>query len=436
MTAAVANRRRLLRSMVAAAVGTEPLLTWARAWAQDQPFRPEAGAQLRMLRWGKFLDAEERATNENIRAFSEATGVPVRVDSVWQDDVHPQVSVAANVGSGPDVAWTLQMTPHLISDKVLDLSDLADHIGGKYGGWYPLVRDYGVKDGRWIGVSPFMVGVLPVYRISALREAGFQAFPETTDDFLRLCRELKRINKPAGFAFSRSPNDGNSFCHWLLWSHGGKLVDEANKVAINAPETVRAVEYARDLAQHLIPGTIAWNDASNNGAFLNSQVWLTNNAVSIYGKALADRMEITADIDHALWPIGPGGQPAEFHLMFPFVVMRYTRFPNAAKALLAFLMEAPQYGRVLDQSVGYLSQGLKGYEDAPVWQRDPKVRFFRDVAARGRPISYAGRLGPEAAQALADSIVADMFAEAVTGQSAPRDAVARAERRVQRIYRN
>jgi multiple sugar transport system substrate-binding protein len=428
------GRRHLLRSAGALA-GGGPLLAWARAWAQEQPFRPERGAQLRMLRWGKFLDAEERATNENIRAFSQATGVEVRVDSVWQDDVHPQVSVAANIGSGPDVAWTLQMTPQLVADKLLDVSDVAEHVGGRYGGWYPLVREYGTRDGRWIGISPFVVGVLPVYRTSAVREAGFERFPEDTDGFLRLCREMKRVGKPAGFAFSRAPNDGNSFCHWLLWSHGGKLVDERDRVAINSPETLRAVEYARDLAQHFLPGTLGWNDASNNGAFLNGQAWLTNNAVSVYGKALADRMEIAPDIDHALWPVGPSGQPGEMHLTFPFVVMRHTRFPNAAKAFLAFMMERPQYERVLEASVGYVSQGLRAHDDSPVWRGDPKVRFFRDVAARGRPISYAGRLGPAAAAALADSVVADMFADAVSGQAGSRDAVARAERRAQRIYR-
>jgi multiple sugar transport system substrate-binding protein len=431
------GRRDLLRSAGAGALAAgAPLLDRARAWAQAQPFQPERGAQLRMLRWGKFLDAEERATNENIRAFTAATGVEVRVDSVWQDDVHPQVSVAANVGSGPDIAWTLQMTPQLVADKLLDLTDLADHVGAASGGWYPLIREYGMRDGRWIGVSPFIVGVLPVYRVSAVREAGFERFPEDTDGFLRLCREMRRIGKPAGFALSRAPNDGNSFSHWLLWSHGGRLVDERHRVAINSPETLRAAEYARELAQHFIPGTLAWNDASNNGAFLNGQVWLTNNAVSIYGKALADRMEIAADIDHAPWPIGPPGQPGELHIVFPLVAMRYTRFPNAAKAFLAFMMDRPQYERVLENSVGYFSQGLRGYDSSPVWQRDPKVRLFRDVAARGRSLGYAGRLGPEASQALADSIVADMFAEVVGGQASPRDAVARAERRVQRIYRS
>jgi multiple sugar transport system substrate-binding protein len=421
------ERRHLL-----AAAAALPL----RARAQSLPFQPERGAQLRMLRWGRFLEAEDRATLENIRAFTEATGVEVRLDSIWQDDVHPQLSVAASIGSGPDVAWTLQMTPQLITDKLLDLSDVAEHVGQRAGGWYRLVQDYGMRDGRWVGLSPFVVGVLPVYRISAMKEAGFERFPEDTDGFLRLVREMKRINKPAGFAFSRAPNDGNSFCHWLLWSHGGKLVDERNRVTINSPETLRALDYARDLAQHFIPGTQGWNDASNNGAFLNGQVWLTNNAVSIYGKALADRMDIAADIDHALWPVGPVGQPAEMHLVFPFVVMRYTRYPNAAKALLAFLMDRPQYERVLEASVGYLSQGLHAYDDSPVWRRDPKVRLFRDVAARGRPVSHAGTLGPEASAALADSVVADMFAEAVGGQATPREAAARAERRAQRIYRS
>ncbi|MCB4824338.1 hypothetical protein [Roseicella aerolata] len=64
------------------------------------------------------------------------------------------------------------------------------------------------------------------------------------------------------------------------------------------------------------------------------------------------------------------------------------------------------------------------------------MRLFRDVAARGRPVSHAGRLGPEASAALADSVVADMFAEAVGGQATPREAAARAERRAQRIYRS
>lgn len=428
------RRRHLLGNATGVLAGAS-IFDWARAWAQDQPFRPEPGAQLRFLRWSRFLEAEDRATTENIRAFSEATGVPVRIDNVWQDDVLPQLSVAASIGNGPDLAWTLHTTPHMFADKLLDVTDVAEHIGGKYGGWYPLIEQYGKRYGRWIGISNVVIGVLPVYRVSALREAGFERFPADTDGFLRLCEGLKRIGKPAGFAFSRAPSDGNSFCHWMLWSHGGQLVDENSRVALNSPETIRAVEYARALGATFIPGSIGWNDASNNSAFLAGQVWLTNNSISIYGKARADRLEMADDIDHALWPVGPVGQPTELHLVYPFIAFRYSRYPNAAKALLTYMLEQPQYGRVLENSVGYLSHALRAYDDSPLWRSDPRITVFRDVAARGRPLSYAGALGVNAATAFSESIVADMFAEAVSGQASPRDAVARAERRVQRIYR-
>jgi multiple sugar transport system substrate-binding protein len=427
---------RIARRHLLGAAAAVPLLDWARAWAQDQPFRPEPGAQLRFLRWSRFLEAEDKATAENIRAFSEATGVPVRIDSVWQDDVQPQLGVAANVGSGPDLAWTLHTTPHLFADKLLDLTDVAEHIGGRYGGWYPLIEQYGKREGRWIGISNVVIGVLPVYRRSAVREAGFESFPTDTDGFLRLCEGLRRIGKPAGFPFGRAPSDGNSFCHWMLWSHGGKLVDENDRVALNSPETLRAVEYARALAATFIPGTIGWNDASNNSAFLAGQVSLTNNSVSIYGKARADRMEMAEDIDHANWPVGPAGQPTELHLVYPFIAFRYSRYPNAAKALLAFMLERAQYERVLENSMGYLSHALRAYDASPLWRSDPRIAAFRDVAARGRPLSHAGSIGTQSAAAFSESIVADMFAEAVGGTASPRDAVTRAERRAQRIYRS
>lgn len=424
------TRRRVL----GAAAGAS-LTDWAQAWAQDAPFKPEPGASLSFLRWSPFLEAEGRTTAENIRAFTAATGVPVKQEQVWQDDVQSALSVAASVGRGPDLAWALHTTPHQFPDKLLDLSDVAEYVGSRHGGWYPLVEQYGRSEGRWIGVPIVVIGVLPVYRISTLKEAGFDRFPTETDGFLKLCQAMGKLNKPAGFAVGRAASDGNSFCHWLLWSHGGKLVDQANKVAISSPETLRALEYARALYASFIPGTTSWNDSSNNGVFLSGGLHLTNNAVSIYGKARADKSPIADDIDHALWPVGPVGQPTELHLVFPMIAFRYTRYPQAARALLAFLLERQQYERVMENGNGYVSQALRGYENSPVWQRDPKVAVFKDVAARGRPIAWPGKLGEASTVALAEFIVIDMMTEAVSGATSPRDAMANAERRARRVFR-
>jgi len=435
------DRRQIIKGSAAAvlagaaATPAPALLDWARAWADEQPFRPEKGAKLRFLRWGKFLDAEEQATNANIDAFTKATGVEVKVDSEWQDDIQTKAAVAANVGSGPDIIWALHTTPHLFPDKLLDVTDVADYIGGKYGGWYPIIEQYGKSGNRWIGIPNIVVGITLNYRISWVKEAGFETFPTDTDGFLKLCQNLNKNGHPAGFSFGKSANDGNTWCHWMLWAFGGKIVDEQNKAAINSPETVRALEYAREVYQVLIPGTTSWNDASNNKAFIAGQISLTNNSISIYGKALQDKMPMAEDIDHAHFPVGPVGRPMEMHLIYPLITFKYTKYPNAAKAFIAFQLERAQYDRLLEGSIGYITQVLKGYENNPVWDRDPKLKAFRDATARAVPVSYAGALGYPSASVLSDFVVVDMFADAVTGQSSPKEAAAKAEQRIQRYYK-
>ena len=85
------------------------------------------------------------------------------------------------------------------------------------------------------------------------------------------------------------------------------MVDEQGRVAINSPETLRALDYARAVFRTLAPGTLSWNDASNNKAFLAGEIALTDNSTSIYGKALADKLPIAPT---SLMRPGRSGQSA------------------------------------------------------------------------------------------------------------------------------
>src|SRR5688572_30167550 len=123
----------------AGALGIPP-----RAFAQGMPtYTPEDGASLRLLRWVPFVAGEEEAWNANTRAFTEATGVEVRIDQESWEDVRPKAAVAANVGSGPDMVMSWFDDAHQYPDKLLDVTDLATALGEAYGGWYPGVEGYG-----------------------------------------------------------------------------------------------------------------------------------------------------------------------------------------------------------------------------------------------------------------------------------------------------
>src|SRR5262249_28387545 len=119
----------------AGALSGSALLEWAKAWAQAAPWKPESNAQLSLLRWKYFVQSEDDAFVALVDAFTKATGVKVTIARESYEDVQPKASVAANTGAGPDLFWGLYSLPHLFPQKCLDVTDVADYLGKKYGGW-------------------------------------------------------------------------------------------------------------------------------------------------------------------------------------------------------------------------------------------------------------------------------------------------------------
>jgi multiple sugar transport system substrate-binding protein len=149
----------------------------------------------------------------------------------------------------------------------------------------------------------------------------------------------------------------------------------------------------------MITGVAGWNDASNNKAFLANEIHWTANTISIYVTATGDPnlKSIAQDIDFASWPVGPVGKPTELHPMFPLLAMTYTKYPQACKALMAFMMEADQFNNWLEASQGFLTHCLNAYDANPVWTSDPKRMVFRDIAKRSLTVGGLGSVGEKAA---------------------------------------
>ena len=437
----IITRRTLLGSATAAVAAgalTGPaLLDWAKAWAQTAPWKPEKGATLSLLRWKYFVQSEDDQFVKLIEAFTQATGVKVTISRESYEDVQPKASVAANTGAGQDMFWGLYSLPHLFPQKCLDVTDVADYLGKKYGGWVESAQKYGKSGNKWIAIPVCYSGNMLNYRIDASNKAGFSKFPTKTDEFLEYAKAMKKNNTPGGFALGHASGDGNAWVHWCLWSNGGNVVDKNDKVIINSPETEKALTYSKQLFENMIPGTASWNDASNNKAFLAGEIYWTGNGISIYAAAKKDptKNDIAKDMDHAVWPIGPAGKPTELHLMYPILAMTYTKYPQACKALMAFMLEADQFNKWLEASQGYLTHCLNAYDKNPIWTSDPKNTVFGEAAKRTLTAGGLGSVGEKAAAAISDFVVLDMFASFCTGREDAKGAIKIAERQLQRIYR-
>ena len=434
------NRRKFLENSAGvAAVATAGSMLSLPSYSQTLSFKPEKDAKLRVLRWSRFVQGDIDAYMINVKKFTEKTGIQVRIDNEGWEDVRPKAAVAANTGAGPDIILSTNDDANLYPDKLLDVTDLAEYLGKKYGGWYPACEAYLRPDGKkWIGIALGASGSYMVYRTSYLKAVGFDSFPKDTAGFLAMCKALHAKGTPPGMALGNATGDG-LWTNWLIWSHGGQLVDKNNKVIIDSPETLKALEYAKELYQTFIPGTLSWLDPNNNKAFLDSQISVTNNGISIYyaAKNATDPKvkELAADINHAAFPIGPVGVATESHLFFNQMIMKYTKYPNAAKEFLRFMMEKEQFDPWLTGAGGYIAQPLRAYESTAVWTADPKNTPYRDGVKNMRPTGYAGKLGYASAGASADFIVTNMVAEAASGSKTPKEAAERAQKRAERYYK-
>ena len=435
------TRRTLIKGGTATAAAgalTGPaLLDWAKAWAQAAPWKPEKGAQLTVMRWKRFVPAEDEAFMAMVDAFKKANSVDVKVFSELFEDLQPKASVSANTGQGPDLVWGLHSLPQLFPTKVIEMNDVADYLGKKYGGWTSAAEITCKQGNRWLGIPVASIGGYLNYRISSIQKAGFKEIPKDFPGFLELCKALKKNNTPSGFALGHASGDANAWVHWVLWGHNAWLVDKDDKVVINSPETVKALEYVKALSATFIDGTGSWNDSSNNKAFLAGELHLTNNGISIYvaAKGDASKKDIAEDMDHALYPVGPTGKPTELQLHVPILAFKYSKAPQAAKAFIAFMLEKPNFDPWLIGSKGYLTHCLNAYDSNPVWTADPKNNVYSQSSKRSLPASGVGHPGERAAAAIADFLVVDMFANVCLGREDIKGAIAVCERQAKRLYR-
>jgi multiple sugar transport system substrate-binding protein len=327
--------------------------------------------------------------------------------------------------------------PFVYPDKLVDMTDVVENLGRAHGGWYDNARSYcydqDVK--RWVSLPVGCTGNALNYRKSWVKEAGFNEFPKDLDGMLKLARVLKKNGHPPGFALGHAVGDANSWTHWILWAFGGKQANPDNSIAINSGETVNALEYARQLSETFIDGVAGWDDSGNNKAFAGGRIGLTMNGISIWYNGKKDTPEIFPDFANVTPPMGPVKTHTISNNFTSAFIFKYSKYPNAAKEYLRFMLDKPQADRWVTEMKGYVTPALKAYAELPIWTSDPNITPYRDALASAKYDGYNGKPGKAAAQALDEFVIVDMFADVCVNKMSARDAAKKAEGKLQTIYK-
>jgi multiple sugar transport system substrate-binding protein len=436
------GRRKFLQltsigAMATRTGGIAAMAALARAPAYAQ------GATLHWLRWNDFVPASDEVLRKEIApACEKALGVKLNIEMINGNDIQARTTAAIQSGSGPDVICALNNWPQLYADSVVDVSAVAEAIGKVQGGFYEESRVVANDGKKWIGVPWCILGAQIAYRKSWFEEIGYSKFPQTWEEYRDAGKKLKAKGFPLGQALGHSFGDPPAFVYPYLWSWGGKEVEEDGKtVVLNNAATVDSVKFMTAFWKDAHDeGGLAWDDSSNNRAFLSGTISATLNGASIYLEAkrkpdtyLTEKgAPMWQDILHAPLPKGVAGQFG-YQLPMSNMLMGYSQNKEAAKDFLHWITSKEVYQKWFDSQQGYSVGATTTWEEDPLWKKDPVMLPFRSAARAGRFPGYAGPADRKAAEVLSKYIIIDTYAKAVQGMAAE-DAVAWAHQEVAKIH--
>ena len=412
----------------AAVVGGIPAIVAA----QKAPSFPK-GTKLNILTWVSFVPASDVEFKRLVGEFGKLAGVDVTADLINMNDLNPRIASAIETKSGPDIIMMISNWPHLYADGLADVDDVAEEIGKRDGGFYDIMRKVSVVGKTWKSVPLSMGTATWAYREDWFKEAGAAKFPDTWDELRAVGTRLKKKNQPLGQAFGHSLGDPNQWAYPVTWGFGGAEVDQSGKVVINSTETIEALKFTVAFWKDCLDeGGLAWDDTSNNRAYLAGTISATINGASIYFVAKRQFPDIAKVTNHGHMPRGPAGRfysiGGQGH-----AVMKYSKNQQVAKEFLRWFMDRPQYDPWFAANDGYVNGPTPYWEKHALWERDPKLVPFKEASKFGRWPGYPGPPSRKASEALVKYILVDMYAQAIKGMK-PEDAAKWAEGELKKAY--
>src|SRR5882762_7343256 len=125
--------RRSFLKVAGAGVAGSSLLTMLSA--RQAPAQVK-GTSLRMLKWSHFVPAYDAWFDDFAKKWGEKTGVKVRVDHIPHLELPARYAAEFAAGGGHDLIYFVgQILTGQYYRNLVDLSDVAEGLGKKYGGW-------------------------------------------------------------------------------------------------------------------------------------------------------------------------------------------------------------------------------------------------------------------------------------------------------------
>ena len=408
-------------------------------FVQNQDFHPDHNA---------FLRAE-------IEAFCREQGWPLDISYAsgftGTGDLLTALNAAVQAGTPPDAFFhDIGVRQYQFQGVLEPTTDLVEEAIRQKGATYPGYEDTTQFDGEWWGL-PFYGRAGGAYvREDWFKEAGLDPLKDTAT-YAKMRDAAMKITDPAqrrwgwGMTVNRS-GDGTTNVQQPLMRFGSVLQDaDGQIITFDSPETVAGLQWLKEtysdprFAQMRPPGLLSWTDPSNNEAFLAGTIGVTDNAGTMYAKAVFDQVPHAADILYIPRPArNSDGKYLDSLAGARLHVIKGTRNRAASADLFRHLISDPVVKQLLVVSPGYVLPPYKNLWGDPLVQNDRNAKAAEPLAFPSD--RFSGLRWPGPPSAAVDAIgggtyYTDMMAEILQGKPIP-EVVQDFSRRFVTIFRD
>ncbi|MFN8489493.1 MAG: hypothetical protein U0350_18060 [Caldilineaceae bacterium] len=331
---------------------------------------------------------------------------------------------------------------------LVPVTDVVKDIVGKYGDIAPRPQKEVFTEGDYYAVPHHVRSDGGWWRKDIWDAAGIDPTKLKTYDELRdACLQVSNPDKQIwgwGMTVNRG-GDGAYLVQRVIQGFGGSFADETGQyVTIDSPETVAAVEWLVDTyknpkwAKMLPPGVLSWTDPSNNEAYLGGKVAYTQNAGTVYAKAVLDKNPVAPN---TVWDKPKGGSKVKefFGLNSKnWFMIKNGKNPEAARELINSFFNDDALKAIYKNATTFALPAYSKMWDWPEITSVPNSIAHKTGAldpSGWNGIFYPGPGTPQLGAVASANIDTDIVAAVLGGQATAAEAVKQAAEKMLKIFK-
>lgn len=373
---------RLLAAALAAALATTAACSAAGDAGSDQ-------VTLSITWWGNPARAE--ATEQAIELFEQKNpGIKVQRSPASFSGYYDKLNTQFAADAAPDIFQDDQVTTYVDQGRLLDLTDRDDLDLSKIDEGF---LNQAKVDGRLYEVPAGTSPMALVFRSSILDQAGVEVDSNTSwEEFTEAGRQVQAVLDEGQWAIADSSSQHNHFQVWLR-QQGKDWFAEDGSLGFSADDLTRWWAYWQTLRDEGITPPADVTVASAGGDVSKSPIARNLVQLSIYGTSVTLPSE---DWSYGALP-GEAANPGAYLMRAnSWAVNAASKHPDEAVALVNFLINDPEAGKILGMSRGIPPNAEIAEQIVP--QLSPKEKQIADYVAYLRePGNSAGAPAPDPA---------------------------------------